>query len=94
MLSTEKIGADNCGMETINSRNRPATATQVLAADADDSALLNARVCAKTAGISFSHFHSLLSRGLAPPADVRFGPRCVRWRAGTLRKWIADIAQQ
>lgn len=69
-------------------------AAAILAAGLEQDMLLPAEGVAKAASISVSHFYALLSAKRAPAADVRLGPRCVRWRASTVRTWLVGLAAQ
>lgn len=50
-------------------------------------------VCALT-GRSESSLRELIAAGRFPAADHRDGPRCVRWSAGLVRRWLAQTTAQ
>jgi len=45
-------------------------------------------------GMSESTIREKMARGEFPQPDYRDGPRCVRWNAGTVRKWLQATTAQ
>ena len=39
-------------------------------------------------GRSASSLREMIAAGRFPPPDYRDGPRCVRWSAGLVRRWL------
>lgn len=54
---------------------------------ADLARLTIKEVCSLT-GRSESSLRELIATGRFPEADYRDGPRCVRWSAGVVRRWL------
>jgi predicted DNA-binding transcriptional regulator AlpA len=46
------------------------------------------------AGRSETSLRDLIAAGRFPPADYRDGPRCVRWSAGLVRRWLQATTSQ
>lgn len=53
------------------------------------NAHLRIDVVLSLAGVSRSEWYRLVARGEAPQ-PLRFGPRCSRWLAGGISKFLAD----
>lgn len=56
-------------------------------------ALIDARICAITGGMSVSQWHNLVREGTAPKPVVRL-VRYTRWRAADVRQFFIDLASQ
>lgn len=60
-----------------------------------DSILKDALGAAQLLDIGERKFHELRRRSNWPSdAEVRLGPRCVRFRVDVLQRWIAELAGQ
>lgn len=46
------------------------------------------------ARMSESKIREMMARGEFPQPDYRDGPRCVRWNAGTVRRWLESTTAQ
>lgn len=58
-----------------------------------DLARLNAKEVCAWIGRCDSSLRDLIKEGRFPPPDYRDGPRCVRWNAGTVRRWLESTTQ-
>jgi predicted DNA-binding transcriptional regulator AlpA len=56
-------------------------------------ALVDARACAATGGMSVSQWHNLVREGAAPKPVIRL-PRYTRWGLSDVRKFFLAIAEQ
>jgi predicted DNA-binding transcriptional regulator AlpA len=45
-------------------------------------------------GRSESSLREMIAAGRFPQPDYRDGPRCVRWSAGLVRRWLAQTTAQ
>lgn len=57
-----------------------------------DVALIDARQCARAAGLSLSTWYELVKEGRAPQPAFR-AVRCTRWRIADVRAWLIDFAR-
>jgi len=93
--NSKQPSIDSANREQHRRQSREArAATALLAAGLDQDMLLPAEAVAKAASLSVGHFYFLLGEKKAPAADVRLGLRCVRWRASTVRNWLAGLGAQ
>lgn len=60
------------------------------AASCDDCLMRMATTCALS-GLRTSHITSLVKRG-AFPRPIKLSHKVVRWRAGDVKKWLAEKA--
>lgn len=58
-----------------------------------DVALIDAKTCAATGGMSESWWHGEVRAGRAPKPAMR-ATRCTRWRLADVRKFWVDFAQR
>lgn len=65
----------------------------VLTAATDDLALLPISALVDASSRCRSQLYADIRVGKAPEPDVRLGPRCVRWRAGTVRAWLKGLVE-
>lgn len=65
-------------------RTVPALASPDLA----DMQRLSMRELRALVGMSESAIRDRMAAGRFPQPDYRDGPRCVRWNAGTVRRWL------
>ena len=56
-------------------------------------ALIDAKTCAATGGMSVSQWHNLVREGAAPKPLIRT-PRFTRWGLADVRKFFVDLATQ
>lgn len=56
-------------------------------------ALIDAKTCAATGGMSVSQWHIMVRKGAAPQPLIRT-PRYTRWGLADVRKFFADLATQ
>lgn len=54
-------------------------------------ALIDAKTCAATGGMSVSQWHNLVREGVAPKPVIRT-PRFTRWGLADVRKFFVDLA--
>jgi predicted DNA-binding transcriptional regulator AlpA len=64
------------------------------AAPLDDLARLDKREVCRLVGRSPSSLDEMRREGRFPEPDYRDGPRCVRWSAGLVRRWLMATTQQ
>ncbi|MNL74943.1 Prophage CP4-57 regulatory protein (AlpA) [compost metagenome] len=64
---------------------------ELAAAVACDEALVRKQIVAAMTGMRATHITSLVKRG-AFPAPLKLSTRVVRWRAGNVKKWLAEQA--
>jgi len=57
-----------------------------------DVALIDARQCARAAGVSLSTWYDLVKDGRAPQPAFR-AVRCTRWRLADVRSWLIEFAR-
>ncbi len=62
-------------------------------AELAEVALIDAKICALTGGMSVSQWHNLVREGSAPKPVVRL-VRYTRWRAADVRQFFVDLASQ
>ncbi|MGQ3002501.1 MAG: hypothetical protein ACT6UH_22350 [Hydrogenophaga sp.] len=67
--------------------------TVVMPAELAEVALIDAKICASTGGMSVSRWHNLVREGFAPKPVVRL-VRYTRWRASYVRQFFIDLASQ
>ena len=71
----------------------PKPAARPLPADLADVALLDIKDVCAAVRMSASWWHSEVSSGRAPQ-PLRYGPRCTRWTAASVRQYLIDRAGQ
>jgi len=62
--------------------------------DLADLARLTIKEVQALTGRSESSLRDMIRAGRFPQPDYRDGPRCVRWNAGTVRKWLQATTAQ
>lgn len=62
-------------------------------AELAEVALIDAKICAVTGGMSVSQWHNLVREGTAPKPVVRL-VRYTRWRSADVRQFFVDLASQ
>ncbi|RYD94367.1 MAG: hypothetical protein EOP50_09630 [Sphingobacteriales bacterium] len=62
-------------------------------AELAEVALIDAKICAVTGGMSVSQWHHLVRVGTAPKPVVRLS-RYTRWRAADVRQFFFDLASR
>ena len=62
-------------------------------AELAEVALIDAKICAITGGMSVSQWHNLVREGTAPKPVVRL-VRYTRWRAADVRQFFVDLVSQ
>lgn len=60
--------------------------------DLIEVALVDAKACAATGGMSLSWWHAEVAAGRAPQPVIR-KPRCTRWRLSEVRAFWAKVAE-
>lgn len=75
--------------DAAESKSRPRRVSVIPPRDLPDESLVDKRIRSAVAGIGDSQTYELVKQGRFP-APVKLGPRCVRWRMGDLRRWLAD----
>ena len=70
----------------------PLAALPPSASDLEDLALLPLPVVRRLTGRSASSIYGMVATERFP-APVRYGTRCSRWQAGTVRAWLIEQAQ-
>lgn len=73
--------------------NDKANSRAALPAEVSEVALLDINAVCKAHGMSASWVHGEVREGRAPQ-PLRFGPRCTRWSATTVRAWLIERAEQ
>ncbi|MEY4908918.1 MAG: hypothetical protein RL260_2636 [Pseudomonadota bacterium] len=66
----------------------PARTTAHIAPDLADLTRLSIRQVSALVGLCDQSIRDRIKSGRFPPADHRDGPRCVRWSAGLIRRWL------
>ncbi len=67
------------------------TATRV-SPELADLQRLSVRDVAALIGRGEQSIRDMVKAGKFPPADHRDGPKCVRWSAGTVRRWLESTS--
>ncbi|MDA8128093.1 MAG: AlpA family phage regulatory protein [Betaproteobacteria bacterium] len=68
---------------------RPRKPIGVDIASLPDDSLVDKTIRRAVTGLGDSHTYVLIAEQKFP-LPIRLGPRCVRWRMGDLRRWLAD----
>lgn len=53
---------------------------------------MSIRQVAAVVGRCEQSIRDMVKAGKFPPADHRDGPKCVRWSAGTVRRWLESTS--
>ena len=78
-------------LHTMSHTKDSRTAPQPLAVVQIDDALLRKATVSAITGLSSSSVDRKTAQGVFPK-PIKMGARCTRWRAGDVRKWLADQA--
>ena len=81
------------GAPIVTTRTDPKSTTRALPADLADVALLDINDVCAAVRMSASWWHSEVAAGRAPQ-PLRYGPRCTRWTAASVRQYLIDRAAQ
>lgn len=69
----------------------PLFQAELAAAVASDDCLARLTVVCALTGLRTSHIKSMVKRG-AFPRSIKLAPKVVRWRAGDVKRWLAEQA--
>lgn len=72
----------------VQRRKSDKTRPVVVPPELADLRLMSIKEVAATAGHGVQTIRDKVKRGEFPPADYRDGPKCVRWSAGLVRRWL------
>lgn len=72
--------------------HKPRTAPVLASLDLADLQRLSMKEVRALVGRSESSIRDLIAAGRFPQPDYRDGPRCVRWNAGTVRRWLESTS--
>ncbi|ACB35240.1 phage transcriptional regulator, AlpA [Leptothrix cholodnii SP-6] len=72
----------------------PRTVPVLASNDLADMQRLTIREVSVLVGRSASNIRELIAEKRFPAADYRDGPRCVRWSAGLVKRWLAQTTTQ
>jgi predicted DNA-binding transcriptional regulator AlpA len=70
----------------------PARMTAHIAPELADLVRLSVKDVAALIGRGEQSIRDMVKAGKFPPADHRDGPKCVRWSAGTVRRWLESTS--
>lgn len=74
--------------------HQPRQAPTLAAPDLADMQRLTIREVQSLTGRSETSIRDLMKAGRFPLPDYRDGPRCVRWSAGLVRRWLESTRTQ
>ena len=84
-------------MLTVKLKSEPQEKTPrqqaAMPAELAEVALIDAKICAVTGGMSVSQWHNLVREGAAPKPVVRL-VRYTRWRTADVRQFFVDLASK
>jgi predicted DNA-binding transcriptional regulator AlpA len=96
---TRRLGSmsSRIGPQIVTGQARPTPTTHAshfadVPAPLVDVALIDARQCARSAGIGLSTWYDLVKDGRAPQPAFR-AVRCTRWRLADVRAFLIEFAQ-
>jgi predicted DNA-binding transcriptional regulator AlpA len=73
---------------------KPSTAPVLASSDLADMQRLTMREVRALVGLSETAIRDKMAAGQFPQPEYRDGPRCVRWSAGAVRRWLQATSQQ
>lgn len=73
--------------KTITTRPAPPVSQELA-----DLARLSVKDVSALVRLSEQTIRDRVKAGKFPPADYRDGPKCVRWSAGTVRRWLESTS--